>query len=65
MAKTSHLSHVIITQTTKPHAAGAHNLGAHVRKKRNYALSPLRHTWYLFMCDQFFFILCYDPFSYY
>ena len=32
MAKPSHLSHVIITQTTKPHAACARNLSAHARK---------------------------------
>ena len=32
MAKTSILSHVIITHTTKPQGAGPRNLGAHARK---------------------------------
>ena len=31
-AKTSILSHVIITQTTKPHGAGPWNLGARARE---------------------------------
>ena len=51
MAKTSHLSRVIITQTTKPHAACARNLGARARKtdpglnSPEYALSlPCLHT---------------------
>ena len=32
MTKTSILSHVIIMETTKPHAACIRNLGAHERK---------------------------------
>ena len=42
-AKTSILSHVIITQTTNPHGAGPQNLGAHARKLTQ-ALSPLSCT---------------------
>ena len=40
MAKTSHLSHVIIMQTTKPHAASARNLGARARKTELCLKSP-------------------------
>ena len=41
MAKTSILSHVIITQTTKSHGAGSRNLGARARKT-NPGIKSLR-----------------------
>ena len=44
MAKTSILSHVIITETTKPHAARVHNLCARVRKTDPGLDSPVRAT---------------------
>ena len=44
MAKTSHLSHVIITQTTKPQAACARNLGARARKTEPGLKSPEKST---------------------
>ena len=43
----------------------AHAISVRMREKQNQALSPLRRTWYLFMYDQFSFILCNDPFSCY
>ena len=40
MAKTSTLSHMIITQTTKPHGVGPRNLGEHARKMDPGLKSP-------------------------
>ena len=42
MAKNSILSHVIITQTTKPHKAGPQNLAACVRETDPALKSPDR-----------------------
>ena len=40
MARSSTLSHVMITHTTKPHGAGTQNLGARARKTDAGLKSP-------------------------